>query len=98
MIKVTFYSEDGNNKQITVRMNSIKTYDKFINEYKTIGGFNHFESDLWGSIGKKESGNLLFIPANNRGFEMIYQCLYGESPYKKYSSNQRNKPSLFMGY
>ncbi|HBD95164.1 MAG TPA: hypothetical protein DC057_13445 [Spirochaetia bacterium] len=82
MIKVLFTSEDQNSKRkITVKMNSIKSYEKFVNEYKYIGGFNRFSSDLWGDIDKKESNRFMFIPANNRGFETVYKMLYGQSPY-----------------
>jgi len=81
MIKVFFYGEDNNRRKITVKMSSIKSYDKFISEYKYIGGFNRFSSDVYGEINKNESDRYLFIPVNNRGFEIVYKMLYGHSPY-----------------
>lgn len=81
MIKVFFYSEDDSKRTITVKMSSIKSYEKFINEYKHIGGFTRFNSDIYGEMDKKESNRYLFIPANNRGFEVVYKMLYGHSPY-----------------
>lgn len=82
MIKVFFYAEDNISKRkITVKMSSIKSYDKFIGEYKYIGGFNRFSSDVYGEMDKKESNRYLFIPANNKGFEIVYKMLYGQSPY-----------------
>ena len=33
MIKVFFYSEDNNKRKITVKMSSIKAYEKFIYGY-----------------------------------------------------------------
>lgn len=81
MIKVFFYGEDNNRRKITVKMSSIKAYDKFIDEYKYIGGFTRFEADIYGEMDKNESNRFLFIPANNRGFETVYKMLYGHSPY-----------------
>ena len=81
MIKVFFYGEDDNKRKITVKMSSIKSYDKFIDEYKYIWGFNRFLSEIYGGMNKKESDRYIFIPANNRGFEVIYKMLYGHSPY-----------------
>ena len=81
MIKVFFYGEDNNKRKITVKMSSDKAYDKFIQEYKYIGGFNQFSSDIYGEMDKNESNKYLFIPANNRGFEVVYKLLYGHYPY-----------------
>ena len=81
MIKVFFYGEDNNKRKITVKMSSIKSYEKFINEYKYVGGFTEFDADVYGEMDKSESNKYLFIPANNRGFEVIYKMLYGHSPY-----------------
>ena len=81
MIKVFFYSEDNNKRKITVKMSSIKAYEKFINEYKYIGGFTRFDADVYGEMNKNESDKYIFIPANNKGFEVIYKLLYGHSPY-----------------
>lgn len=82
MIKVIFYAEDNVSKRtITVKMSSVKSYEKFINEYKYIGGFTRFDSDVYGEMDKNESNKYLFIPANNRGFEVVYKMLYGCSPY-----------------
>ena len=72
-------------------MNSFKTYEKFIDEYKYIGGYNRFSSEIYGYINKKESENLPFVPANNKGFEFVYKMLYGESPYSIYTYNTLHK-------
>lgn len=81
MIKVKFYGEDENKRKITVKMSSIKSYEKFIDEYKYIGGFARFNAEIYGEINKNESNRYLFIPANNKGFEIVYKMLYGHSLY-----------------